>query len=291
MSKTVVFFGSGPVAAKSLAFLASHFEIETVITKSVPAHHKAVAPVEELASRLSLPILFANTKRELDIVVAEHSFTSGLGVIIDYGVIVSQSVIDTFELGIVNSHFSLLPEWRGADPITFSILSGQPKTGVSLMVIDEGLDTGTLLTQKNLAIEPNDTTPTLTDKLINLSNDLLLEYLPQYQAGKLKPHSQPHPDHATFSRKLTKADSILDFTKPAHVLECEVRAFSGWPKSRMVFGSHQIIVTKAHVEGDTKKTPLSIVCGDGAFLVIDELIAPSGKTMTADAFLRGYAAG
>lgn len=288
MSKTIVFFGSGPVAAKSLEYLARHFQIEAVITKAVPAHHKGTAPVEELASHLALPILFASSKRELDTIITEHHFTSALGIIIDYGVIVSQKVIDTFEYGIINSHFSLLPQWRGADPITFSILSGQPKTGVSLMIIDVGLDTGKLITQKSLVIDQTDTTPTLTDKLIDLSNSLLSDYLPRYLSGEIKPRNQPHPDRATSSRKLTKADSILDFTKPADVLEREIRAFSGWPKSRMTFGNKQLIVIKAHVE-TTKKTPLHIVCGDGAFLSIDELIAPSGKTMTADAFLRGYA--
>ena len=289
MSKTIVFFGSGPVAAKSLEYLTRHFQVEFVITKAVPAHHKGIAPVEKLASRLALPILFASSKRELDMIITEHHFTSTLGIIIDYGVIVSQKVIDTFESGIINSHFSLLPQWRGADPITFSILSGQPKTGVSLMVIDVGLDTGKLITQKSLTIDPTDTTPTLTNKLIDLSNSLLSDYLPGYLSGKVKPRNQPHPDRATFSRKLTKADSALDFTKPANILEREIRAFSGWPKSRMTFGDNQLIIIKAHVE-PTKKTPLHIACGDGAFLSIDELIAPSGKKMTAAAFLRGYAA-
>jgi len=289
-SKTVVFFGSGPVAAKSLEFIASHFEIEAVVTKPVPAHHKGIAPVETLASDLNLPLLFASNKSELDALVKDHPFTSNLGIIIDYGVIVSANVIDSFPLGIVNSHFSLLPEWRGADPITFSILSGQPKTGVSLMVIDEGLDTGKLLTEKSIVISPDETTPSLTDRLISLSNQLVLEYIPLYQNGELKPKNQPHPDRATYSRKLTKADGLLDFEKPADVLEREVRAFIGWPKSRMTFGSHLIIVTKAHVE-TTKKTPLHMLCGDGAYLSIDELIAPSGKTMKAEDFLRGYAAG
>lgn len=289
MSKTIVFFGSGPVAAQSLEFLAAHFDIEVVITKSVPAHHKGIAPVEELARTLGLPTLFASTKRELDTIITEQNFKSSIGIIIDYGVIVSQMVIDAFELGIINSHFSLLPQWRGADPITFSILSGQQKTGVSLMIIDEGLDTGTLITQRNIGIEPTDTTPTLTDKLVTLSNELLLKYVPRYTDGEIKLRHQPHPDLATFSCKLTKADSILDFSKPADVLEREVRAFTGWPKSRMSYGIHPIVVLKAHVE-TTKKTPLSMLCGDGAFLVIDELTAPSGKTMTAEAFVRGYAA-
>jgi methionyl-tRNA formyltransferase len=287
---SVIFFGSGPVAASSLAFVAEHFAVEAVITKSVPAHHKGAAPVEVLANSLGLPLLFASTKKELDIFLSEREFTSRIGIVIDYGVIISTSVIERFPLGIINSHFSLLPQWRGADPISFSILSGQQKTGVSLMVIDAGLDTGKLITQKTIEIAPTDTTPVLTERLITLSNELIADYLPRYIAGDITPHNQPHPDRATFSRKLTKEDGILDWSKPAHVLECEVRAYTGWPKSRTTFGAHMIIVTKAHIETE-QKTPLDILCQDGAFLSIDELIAPSGKTMTADAFLRGYAAG
>jgi methionyl-tRNA formyltransferase len=288
-SKTILFFGSGPVAAASLESLADHFEVEVVITKAVPAHHKGVAPVEELAKKRNLPILFANTKQELDTLMAGLSFKSLVGVIVDYGVIVSQEVIDRFPLGIVNSHFSLLPEWRGADPITFSILSGQEKTGVSLMVIEPTLDTGKLITQKVLPISPDDTTPTLTDKLVAFSNTLLAEYLPRYIEGEIVPKNQPHPDRVTFSRKLTKDDSILDFKKPAVQLEREVRAFIGWPKSRATVLGQEVIVTKAHVS-TVAETKLDIPCGDGQYLSIDELIGPSGRKMDAKSFLNGYAA-
>lgn len=289
-SKTILFFGSGPVAAASLASLVDHFTIELVITKAVPTHHKGEAPVEVLAKQLGLPTLYANTKKELDELIDLNQFDSTVGVIVDYGVIVSQEVIDRFPLGIVNSHFSLLPQWRGADPITFSILSGQEKTGVSLMVIEPALDTGKLITQKVLPIAPDDTTPTLTEKLIALSNTLLAEYLPRYIDGDITPKNQPHPDRVTFSRKLTKADSVLDFKKPAAQLEREIRAFNGWPKSRMTLLGHAIIVTKAHVStvGETK---LDIPCGDGQYLSIDELIGPSGRKMDAKSFLNGYAAG
>jgi methionyl-tRNA formyltransferase len=290
MSKTIVFFGSGPVASASLESLADHFEIEVVITKAVPTHHKGIAPVEELAKKLNLPLLFANTKQELDELIEKQTFKSRVGVIVDYGVIVSQKVIDTFPLGIVNSHFSLLPQWRGADPITFSILSGQEKTGVSLMVIEPTLDTGKLITQKVLPIAPDDTTPTLTDKLVELSNTLLVDYLPRYIDGEITPKNQPHPDRVTFSRKLTKNDSILDFKKPAAQLERETRAFSGWPKSRTTLHGHDVVITKAHVSKEPKTT-LDIECGDGQYLSIDELIGPSGRKMDAKSFLNGYAAG
>jgi methionyl-tRNA formyltransferase len=288
-SKTILFFGSGPVAAASLESLADHFEIEMVITKAVPAHHKGVAPVEELAKKRNLPTLFANTKQELDSLMAKLTFKSPVGVIVDYGVIVSQEVIDRFPLGIVNSHFSLLPEWRGADPITFSILSGQEKTGVSLMVIEPTLDTGKLITQKVLPISPDDTTPSLTDKLVAFSNNLLAEYLPLYIKGEVVPKNQPHPDRVTYSRKLTKDDSILNFKKPAAQLEREVRAFIGWPKSCATILGHDVIVTKAHVS-TVAETKLDILCGDGQYLSIDELTGPSGRKMDAKSFLNGYAA-
>lgn len=290
MSKTILFFGSGPVAAASLASLAKHFDVELVVTKAVPAHHKGVAPVEELAKKIKLPLLFANTKKELDELIATQAFKSTVGVIVDYGVIVSQEVIDRFPLGIINSHFSLLPQWRGADPITFSILSGQEKTGVSLMVIEPTLDTGKLITQKVLPIAPDDTTPSLTDKLVALSNDLLAEYLPRYIDGEITPKNQPHPDRVTFSRKLTKDDSILDFKKSAPELEREIRAFTGWPKSRMTLLGQDVVITKAHVS-KTAETKLDILSGDGQYLSIDELIGPSGRKMDARSFLNGYAAG
>lgn len=285
---SIVFFGSGPVAAKSLKFLSKHFVIEAVITKAVPSHHKGIAPVEALANDLHLPLLFASSKTELDTLMAQNSFQSELGIIIDYGVIVSQDVISRFSHGIVNSHFSLLPQWRGADPITFSILSGQPNTGVSLMLIEPSLDTGKLITQKSLKIKPSDTTPSLTDRLIKLSNELIVEYIPSYLLGNIKPRRQPHPDRATYSRKLTKSDGVIDWHKPTDQIEREVRAYSDWPRSYTTFGKHKIIITKAHIE-QTKKTPLHILCGDGAYIAIDELIAPSGKKMDSGSFIRGYA--
>ena len=284
---SIVFFGSGPVAAASLDYISKKFDIEAVITKTVPPHHKHTAPVEELAKQLKLPIRFANTKKELDETIAQNHLTSRIGLLVDYGVIVSQQVIDSFELGIVNSHFSLLPQWRGADPITFSILSGQPKTGVSIMLIDSGLDTGKLLTQKNIKINPDETSTSLTKRLVELSNSLLSEYIPRYQSGEIKPKNQPHPDRATYSRKLTKADGLIDFQKPAEQIEREVRAFAGWPKSRATINNVSVIVTKSHVT-EKKIDELDVLCVDGEYLSIDELVAPSGKSMSAAAFINGY---
>lgn len=288
---SLVFMGSGPVAAASLRHLASVFPVEAVITKPV---------TKEEMSRAApgAPVLTAETKAELTKLIKETKFKSRLGVIVDFGIIVEEDVIKTFPLGIVNSHFSLLPEWRGADPITFAILSGRPKTGVSLMLIEPTLDTGKLLVQKSLPIAPDDTTPSLTTKLIDLSNQLLTEYLPRYLSGELRPRSQPHPSRATYSRKLTKDDGRLDWTKPADVLEREIRAFADWPKSYTTLGGKDVIITKARVVNEklqpgqikTDKQRLVVGCGEES-LEIEKLKPAGKKEMTADAFLRGYSVG
>lgn len=285
--KKIVFFGNGPVAAKSLDFLSGCFDVEAVITKAAPPHHKYPAPVEELAKSRGLTLHHANNKSELDELIISCGFKSRAGIIVDFGVIVSRQTIDSFPLGIINSHFSLLPQWRGADPITFSILSGQEKTGVSLMLIEPELDTGKILVQKSLHIDHDETTLTLTERLIELSNRLLLEYVPKYIDGKIKARRQPHPDRATYSRKLTKSDGLIDWQKPADEIEREIRAYIGWPKSRANVFSKDIIVTKAHIS-DAAEDKLDITCGDGKFLSIDELIAPSGRTMSAADYINGY---
>ena len=294
-SPTIVFFGSGPVAARSLELLAQDFQIEAIVTKPKPDHHRGDFPVVTVAEELGLKTLYARDKAELSQLFATKPVTSTIAVLIDFGIIVSRQVIDYFPLGIINSHFSLLPEWRGADPISFSILSGQAKTGVSVMVIDEGMDTGKLITQKGLPIAPDDTTPSLTDKLITLSHELLRDHLPDYIAGVIKPRQQPHPDRATYSRKLTKDDGLIDWTKPAAQIEREIRAFIDWPKSRTTLGGKEVIITSAQVTEQSGEPGnpiiidknLVIPCGNQALRIIS--LKPAGKNeMSGEAFIAGH---
>ncbi|MCL2451742.1 methionyl-tRNA formyltransferase [Candidatus Saccharibacteria bacterium] len=311
----VVFFGTGSVAAASLEALIESFEIEFVITKA-RKHRRDPAPVEELAIKHNLPLKFASDRAELDDLIATTEITSRAGVIVDYGVIVSQHTIDKFPLGIINSHFSLLPEWRGADPITFAILSGQKTTGVSLMLIEPTLDTGQLLAQEELGIAQNETTPSLTDKLINLSNRMLNQYIPLYLDGEITPRDQIHPENATYSRKLVKADGYLDHATMT-AIECErkIRAFIDWPKTRLAKSclsfsgltgesrenrmdspdklandSDGLIITRAKVLPDFAGDdwPDVVKCADNTFLQILEVINPkSGRKMKTADYLRG----
>lgn len=296
MDPQIVFFGTGPVASASLDFLTQHFTIEAVVTKPRAQGHKGSVPVEELAHKLELPTFFVAGKDELDKLITEQSFLSSAGVVVDFGIIMSQKVIDSFEKGIVNSHFSLLPQWRGADPISYTILSGQPKTGVSLMVIEPELDTGKLITQKVMPVDPKDTTGTLTEKLIKFSNQLLLEYLPLYLDGKVAPRNQPHPDRATYSHKLSKADAIIDWNEDAAIIEQKIRAYQPWPKARAKLGSLECILIDGDIAPSTGKpigtisvasNSLVVECGQDALSIIK--IQPLGKKeMPVQAFLSGY---
>ncbi len=288
MTKTesCVFFGSGPVAARCLELLLEHTQVEAVITKPRPPHHRGSVPVLELAEARGLAVHTAHDKTALDELIEQTNFSSRYAVLIDFGIIVSQRVIDAFELGIINSHFSLLPLLRGADPITFAILEGHAKTGVSLMLVDRGMDTGKLLTQKTLHLDGSETTPSLTEDLIQLSDELIREYLPRYLSGDLQPRAQPHPDRATYSRKLTKADGQLNLSRPAAKLERQIRAFVDWPQSRIRLGTVDVIITAAHVSDH--ETELSLRCGDSTYLAIDRLKPAGKKEMPVGAFLAGY---
>ncbi len=305
---SIVFFGTGPVASESLELLAQNFTIEAVVTKPRPPHHRGAMPVIDIAEKLSAPILFVASKKETTEIATQQSFASKVAVLIDFGIIVEQSVINHFPLGIINSHFSLLPQWRGADPISFAVLSGQSETGVSLMRLVPAMDEGPLLSFGVQPINPDETTPSLTKKLIHLSASLLSDVLPAYIEKPDPGISQEnipslitdfdYPSEATYSRKLTKEDGILDFTKPAAQLEREVRAFIEWPKSRCQIAGQEVIVTESHVEEQTvdhvdKKTTfisnrqIWIATSDG-YLAIDRLKPVGKKDMTSEAFIAGY---
>lgn len=284
----IVFFGSGEIANQTLKYLKNHFFIEAVITKkSTQAYLPTLLP--------GTKIFTADNKDELNKIFENNNFSSKLGVLVDYGVILDQKILEVFPKGIVNSHFSLLPEWRGADPIVFSLLSGQDKTGVSLMLIDRGIDTGKLLAQKSVPIEAREDIFSLNNKLINLSNELLAKYLPMYVAGKLPLRNQSQSVEPTYSRKLKKSDGDINWSKTAEEIEREIRAYKKWPKSRTKLAGKDVIITDATLINDSG-TPgqtvaydkkIKVFCGKNA-LLINKLKPAGKKEMTSEAFLAGY---
>lgn len=298
MSKTIVFFGSGPVAAECLAKLITWQPIELVVTKRRPAHHKDPAPVEQLAIKENIKLEFADNKVELENLIHQTEPNSLLAVVIDYGVIINQQTINYFPLGILNSHFSLLPHWRGADPITYSILSGQKETGVSIMQITAGLDEGPLLITGSIEVEGRNSNE-LTAELINVSDGLLRILLPQYMDTnkQVTPYSQDLSKIITFSRKLTKQDGYINTNKTAPEICREIKAFLQWPKSKISLNNKvEVVVTKASAVNKKLLTNqllvednyLYIGCRVGSIKV--EKLKPAGKKeMDIRSFLNGYA--
>lgn len=292
----IVYFGTGPVAARSLELLAQNFKIEAVITKPRPAHHHGSVPVLETAEKLKIQTLTVTNKTELDNLMTGNPVGSKLAVLIDFGIIVSQAIIDYFPLGIINSHFSILPDLRGADPITFAILSGQKQTGVSLMMVVAAMDEGPLIGYGEHAVPKDTTTPKLTQELILLSDTLLTNELPRLYAGKLKSAPQTITGRSvSYSRKLTKQDGVIRWEKAAEDIEREIRAFQGWPGSNTTLGNKQVAITGAHVEPGSGE-PGSLIIDKNKLgvhtskdvLIIDKLKPAGKREMTTQAFLAGY---
>ena len=295
ISEKIIFFGSGPVAAKSLKLLNDVFDIEAVITKPAKTRKNDPVPVIDLCKELNIKFFLTSNKIELDKLLQQKIIKSRLAILIDFGIIISQNAIDYFPLGIINSHFSLLPKWRGADPITFSILSGEKETGVSLMLLTSGMDEGPLLAQKSITLTEFTTTSLLTDELILLSDELLKEYVPKYLSKEISTFEQPLNIPISYSRKLTKQDGLIDWSKSAIKIEREIRAYNEWPKSYTNINGKLIIIVKAELFNDNGKAgdwlvkdgQLIFYCGEGALSI--KKLKPSGKNeMNIIAFLAGY---
>ena len=195
--------------------------------------------------------------------------------------------------GCINVHASLLPRGRGAAPIQASILAGDAETGVTIMQMDKGVDTGAVLSQHAIPIEDEDTGETLFKKLSVLGADLLIETLPRYLSGELKPQAQDE-SKATYAPILKKEDGLLDFTRPAEELARRVRAFNPWPGTFFEWNGGMLKVHRAHAEmGNVSAGERLVYRGQAAvgagsgLLILDEVQPPGKKSMSGKAFLAG----
>lgn len=222
---------------------------------------------------------------------------SKLAVLAAFGHIIPQRILDEFPLGIINIHPSLLPEYRGSTPIEQAILNGKTKTGVSIMRLEAGMDTGPIYKQKTVHLTGSESKVELTARLQQLGAELLVEVLPGIASGELKPRQQPHPDRATYTQTLKKSDGVIDWEKPAELIEREIRAFAGWPKSQTTLGDIPIIITQARpvasdgtlTAGEMMPSKKQLFVGTGEnWLEILSLQPLGKKEMPIEAFLAGY---
>ena len=292
MTKTspIVFFGTEDFSLFSLrALVEAGFPVSLVITKPDTKRGrggKTTSPAVKLFA-IEHGIAVLQPHKLSEITDAVQRLNRPAGVLVSYGKIIPQAIIDLFSPGIINVHPSLLPLYRGPSPIESAIANRDAKTGVTLMQLSRAMDAGPLYYQVPYALDQTETRPELYETLGQLGANILVQQLPAILNGRLQPTPQNDAE-ATYCQLLTKETSYLDLTSltPGQA-EARIRAHLGFPRSRVRVGNYDLIVTKAHAVMDAK-TPLDLACQNGAFLSIDELVAPSGRIVTAAEFLRGH---
>jgi len=294
----VVFMGSPDFALSSLRGLAGTYDVVGVVTQpdrgSGRGRRVKSPPVKDLANELGIPVIQPAKLKEPQAIQQLQTWSPDLIVVVAFGQILRKDVLATPRHGCVNVHASLLPRWRGAAPINAAILHGDKETGVTIMKMDEGLDTGPILAKRPIRIEPDDTAGSVFQTLSTLGAELLLETLPEYLAGKITPRPQPD-DGVTYAPMLKKEEGKLVFDSEVRELERRVRAFNPWPGAFMDLDGTVLKVHRAHVEEGNASAGERLVVQNqpavgarGGLLILDEVQPAGKKLMGGKSFLAGY---
>lgn len=293
----IVFMGTPDFAVKSLEACLELGDVVAVVTQPDKPRGRgqdvSFSPAKQLAVARGLPVLQPVRIRGTSFADELRALEPDVAVVTAYGKILPKDVLEAPRHGCVNVHASLLPRFRGAAPIQWAIASGDAVTGVCLMQMDEGMDTGPVLERAELPILPTDTSATLHDKLAVLGGEVLKRALPRYLAGELTP--VPQAGAVVMAPMIKKEDGQLDFTRPAVELERRLRAFTPWPGAFTHLGGALLKVHAAKVK-DGQGEPgvvlsagpdgLEVACGEGSLLC--EQLQPEGKrVMSAREFLAG----
>ncbi len=295
----IVFMGTPEFAVASLSACLDIGDVVAVVTQPDKPKGRgnalAVPPVKALALERGLTVLQPFKLRTPPFSEELRKLAPDVCVVTAYGKILPKDVLEVPSKGCVNVHASLLPRFRGAAPIQWAIAHGDTETGVTLMCMDEGLDTGPTLAMKALPITPEDTSASLHDKLSRLGGDLLRESLPAYLSGELKPVPQPS-EGVVLAPIIQKEDGLLDFARPAVELERRLRAFTPWPGAFTGLNGARLKVHRARVNSGqgvpgtvlaVGPAALEVACGEGSLVLLD--VQLEGKrVMSAAEFLTGH---
>ena len=291
--------GTPEFAVPSLtALVASGHDVVSVYTQpSRPAgrgKRPRATPVNLAAEHQGIAVRTPETLRSVE----EQDILLALGadviVVVAYGLILPKAVLDAPRLGCLNVHASLLPRWRGAAPIQRALLAGDAETGISIMLLDEGLDTGPVLLQHAVAMAPGETAGTLLDRLAELGAALIVQALAGLSEGSLDATEQ-REDGATYARKIDRSESEIDWRRPAEEIDRLVRALAPSPGAWFRHGTERVKVFACAIAAGESGDPgevlddrLTIACGQGA-LRLQQLQREGRKAIDVDAFLRGQA--
>jgi len=294
----VVFMGSPEFAVPALRALLSHHTVVLVVTQpDKPAgrgKRLAPPPVKLVAQQASVPILQPVSARKPQLLEAMRAVRPDVCVVVAYGKILPAPVLEVAPRGCLNIHASLLPKYRGAAPIQWAIIRGEIETGVTIMQLDEGMDTGPMLLERAIPIDPGDTAGTMHDKLAPIGAELLLEALAGLEDGSLVARPQDH-DAATYAPMLTKDDGAVRWDAPAAAVCALIRGVDPWPGAATELDGERLkLFSPAVCPGSgapgevlgVGPDGLIVACGDGA-CAIGELQAPGKKRLRADAFVAG----
>ena len=270
MKLQTVFFGSADISVPTLRGLsaADWCDVVAVVTqadKPVGRKHALTpTPVKIVAQELGLPVFYSVTELPAD--------SYDLGVLVAYGTILKQPVIDMFTHGIVNMHPSLLPRWRGPAPIQYALLNNEAETGISIMLIDKGMDTGPLIAQEAVQLQGHETASQLHDSMAESGAQLLLKAVPDYVSGEIVPQEQQ--GEPTYAKLIKREDGQLRASDSPQAMYAKYRAFHPWPGVFLVWQGKRYKVLEATLQ-------------DGAFMITT--IQPAGKqAMSFEQFLNGH---
>ena len=301
----IVFMGTPELAAVSLRRLiaAPEFELAAVVTQPDQPKGRGLkltpSPVKEVAMQANLPVLQPQRAREENFIQQLAALKPELIAVAAYGQILPKAILDLPRFGCLNVHTSLLPKYRGAAPIQTAILNGDAETGVTIMKMDVGLDTGDILTQERTPIDAADNSQTLHDRLANIGAELLARTIPQYVAGAIQQHAQP-AEGATYAAKIKKQDGEIDWRQPARVIWNRIRALVPWPGAftHLSAQPHPVLLKiwdaapmdRSGEPGrilQADKSGIVVACGSDA-LMISLLQREGGRRLTAAEFLTGH---
>jgi methionyl-tRNA formyltransferase len=297
--------GTAELACASLAKIAvdRRFTVAAVVTQPDKPKgrqlHLEASSVKILAAQLSIPVLQPIRARDESFITQLRELSPDLIVVAAYGQILPSAILETPRWGCINVHTSILPKYRGAAPIQWAIADGEPETGVTIMKMDAGLDTGPILSLRRTPILPEDDSQTLHDRLAALGAELLIETIPGYVGGTISPVPQPQ-EGASYAAKIKKEDGRIDWRLPAQSVWNRLKAFTPWPGG---FTFHQsearpqmLKIWKAKVTMESgsagviksaDKNGITVGCARDALNIL-ELQREGGRRMTAEQFLTGY---
>ncbi|HKA86629.1 MAG TPA: methionyl-tRNA formyltransferase [Haliangiales bacterium] len=298
MSLRVAFMGSPEFAVPTLEAVRAAHDVAVVVTQpDKPAgrgRHVEPPPVKLVAERAGVPVLQPRSARAPELIDALRRFAPDVAIVVAYGKILPQAVLDVPRHGCLNVHASLLPRYRGAAPIQWAIIRGETETGITIMKLDAGMDTGPMLLRRAVAIAEEDTAGTLAARLAPLGAELMREALVRLEAGTLVETPQDGAG-ATFAPMLKKEDGRIDWTRPARAARDLVRGVDPWPGATAQLDGETLKVWRPRVvpgggePGEVlgaDRDGLVVACGDGA-VALGELQLPGRKRLAAAAFVAG----